>query len=627
MSNRPTYEELEQKVLQLEKDTIKRKETEAELIKSRKRLDLALKSTELGIWEYDIIRDKWVFDELSVEFFGAYPKNDSEFNLLIHPDDIVQYYNDWKAVKKGKDSTIVSEYRLKGKSGHYRWLREKGKVVAWDGEKKPIRAIGTIQDITQRKTDEKALIESKQNLKKAQRIAKIGSWYYDLVNKTEIWSDECFKMYGLKKEDYPDNLVTEDLNRSLYPNALKNNPFESMAEKYDTYKLELTTVPINGEVKTIHSYCEVEKDHTGKATKIFGTDQLAHNSKKSDDIFGKALVQSRPSSDTIDQSDMESQISGKSYLCEIKGTSPCINQLKEKVLKIALTTSTVLLKGETGTGKELFAKAIHHCGNRRQHPLTAINCAAIPEALLESELFGHEAGSFTGSSKKGKPGYFELANRGTLFLDEIGDMPLNLQAKILRVLQNKVVQRVGGRKDIPLDIRIVAATNQNIKEMVGQGRFRKDLYYRLNVIPFEIPPLRERREDIETLALHFLQKYVSLFSSSASHFSMESMTALKNYDWPGNVRELEHMVEYAVNMEVTETISVENLPIDIKEVETAIPSLRTKSGHLEKKLIVETLNQYGWSVEGKKKTAKKLQIGLRTLYRKISKFEIEAVEV
>jgi PAS domain S-box-containing protein len=623
MSNRPTYEELEQSVLQLKKDAIKRKATEAELIESRERLDLALKSTELGIWEYDIIRDKWLFDDLSVEFFGSYPQNDSEFNLLIHPDDIVQYYKDWKTVKKGENATIVSEYRLKSKSGHYRWLLEKGKVVEWDSNKKPIRAIGTIQDITQQKIDEKALLESKQNLKRAQRIAKIGSWYYDLVNKTEIWSDECFKLYGLNKEDYPDNLVTEDLSRSLSPNALKNDPFESMAEKYDTYKLELTTVPINGEVKTIHSYCEVEKDHTGKATKIFGTDELVQNTIDTDKVFTKALIQTKPSGNNINQQSLENQFSDKSYLSEIKGNSTCINQLKEKVLKIALTSSTVLLKGETGTGKDLFAKAIHLCGNRRHQSFTAINCAAIPESLLESELFGYEAGAFTGSSKSGKSGYFELANRGTLFLDEIGDMPLNLQAKILRVLQDKVIQRIGGRKNIPLDVRIVAATNQDIKEMVAQSKFRKDLYYRLNVIPFDIPPLRERKEDIEILALYFLEKYCSLFSCQAHHFSEECIPIMQNYEWPGNVRELEHVVEYAVNMETETAISLESLPSELQIAETGISSLKDKSGNLEKKLIEDTLNQYGWDVEGKKKAAEKLHIGLRTLYRKIRKFGID----
>jgi len=623
MPNKPTYEELEQRLLVSEEDSIKRKKVEEALIESRERLDLALKSTDLGIWDYDIIQDKWVFDELSVEFFGTYPKNNMEFNSLVHPDDIGQYYEAWNIVKKGDDSTFVSEYRLTSQPGQYRWLLEKGKVVEWDSNKTPIRAIGTIQDITQQKKNEIALIESEQNLKRAQRISKIGSWYYDLVNKTEIWSDECFKMYGLKKEDYPDNLVTEDLNRSLSSNALKNDPFESMADKYDTFKLELTSVPINGEVKTVHSYCEVEKDNAGKVTKIFGTDQFSPTTLSGGKTSTEALVQIKPVGTSAGQQPLLDQVSDKSYLNEIKGNSTCISQLKEKILKIAKTSSTVLLKGETGTGKDLFAKAIHQCGDRRDQLFTAINCAAIPESLLESELFGYEAGAFTGSSKCGKSGYFELANQGTLFLDEIGDMPLNLQAKILRVLQDKVVQRVGGRKDIPLDVRIIAASNQNIKEMVAQSKFRKDLYYRLNVIPFDIPPLRERKEDIETLALHFLKKYRSLFPSKANCFSAESMSVLQNYEWPGNVRELEHIVEYAVNMESEAAISLENLPADIKETEVVMPSLSDKTDKVEKKLIKDTLNHYGWDMEGKKKAAEKLQIGLKTLYRRIKKYEID----
>lgn len=305
---------------------------------------------------------------------------------------------------------------------------------------------------------------------------------------------------------------------------------------------------------------------------------------------------------------------------DIKGDSEAMRGLKDTARRIARSSSTVLLTGETGTGKELLARAIHYHSDRRDSPFVAINCAGIPECLLESELFGYEEGAFTGARKGGKPGRFELAQGGTLFLDEIGDMPLHLQSKLLRVLQERAIQRVGGTGLIPIDVRLIAATNKNIEDMVEQGTFRRDLYYRINVIPLSVPPLRERPGDVEKLALFFLDKYRHVALRELGGFTSEAMDLLESYDWPGNVRELENAVEYAVNMETSTLIRKESLPPNLGRIPiraSHLLPLKTRVRDFERRMITEALDRHGWDLEGKAQAARELGIGIRTLYRKL----------
>jgi transcriptional regulator with PAS, ATPase and Fis domain len=233
---------------------------------------------------------------------------------------------------------------------------------------------------------------------------------------------------------------------------------------------------------------------------------------------------------------------------DIIGTSHAITQVKQHALTASKYDSNILLTGETGTGKGLFARAIHNASPRRDYPFVAVNCTAIPESLLESELFGYEAGAFTGASKNGKPGKFELANHGTLFLDEIGDMPLFLQAKLLRATQNMEITRVGGLYPKRIDARIISATNQDLEEHIRTHRFRDDLYYRLCVVPISLPPLKQRLDDIPVLADYFITRYAHQFNKVVSGLTDDALDLLMEYDWPGNARELENVIEYAVNV-------------------------------------------------------------------------------
>jgi transcriptional regulator with PAS, ATPase and Fis domain len=307
----------------------------------------------------------------------------------------------------------------------------------------------------------------------------------------------------------------------------------------------------------------------------------------------------------------------------ILGESPGMKEIKRTIGIVAKTDSTVLITGESGTGKELIARAIHAESDRSSQPFVGINCAAIPETLIESEFFGYAKGAFSGASPGGRIGKFELANKGVLFLDEIGDMPLYLQSKVLRVLQERSFSRVGSNEVIDIDIRVVAATNRNMEEMIRQNQFRRDLFYRLNVIPIRVPPLRDRGDDLVILAEAFLEKYNGLFDRDIQEISREAYRAMKKYPWPGNVRELENIIQYLVTLaDSSKTIKKFMLPDSILyEQMEKVPGPDSHSvkslKEVEEEHIQKVIEMYGATTEGKKKAAKVLGIGIATLYRRL----------
>lgn len=309
------------------------------------------------------------------------------------------------------------------------------------------------------------------------------------------------------------------------------------------------------------------------------------------------------------------------------GSSPQTRSLQEEIRKVAKSTSTILITGESGSGKEIVASAIWKASDRKDHRFIAINCGAIPEPLLESELFGYVKGAFTGADPNGRMGKFELANKGVIFLDEIGDMPLYLQVKLLRVLQERKIIRIGSNQVIPIDVRIIAATNKNLQEMIEKKQFREDLYYRLNVIPLKVAPLRERTEDIKDLVLHFAGRYAGLFGKKLQSITEDTMEALCRYPWYGNVRELENSVEFMINMMEEEGIlNRQTLPDNIlgtvretKNVSVPAPPAQQirPLKDLEEQEIRRALELFGSGTEGKRQAAKALGISLATLYRKL----------
>ncbi len=311
-------------------------------------------------------------------------------------------------------------------------------------------------------------------------------------------------------------------------------------------------------------------------------------------------------------------------LDSIVGVSNCVQVLKRDALRAAGLNFPVLITGESGTGKELFAHAIHNASNRRLHPFIRINCSAIPKDLLESELFGYEKGAFTGASSNGKPGKFELAHHGTMFLDEISDLPIEMQPKLLRVLEEKELERIGGNSLIRTDFRLVAATNQNLEQMLEEGKFRQDLFYRLNVIPIHIPPLRERQEDIMPLAEHLLKQICQEASIPEKKIDLQSQEALKNYNWPGNVRELSNVIGRVLSYLEKDTIHLCDLPFYLyskhkNHNSSNYSSLKNLQAGAEKDAIRSALESTDYN---KSQAANLLGIHRTLLYKKMKKYNL-----
>lgn len=354
-------------------------------------------------------------------------------------------------------------------------------------------------------------------------------------------------------------------------------------------------------------------------TKPFDTDHLLH-------LVKKALENQRLLTENMLLKEEFSSVIGMPV---IAGKSGQIADVAKKIRKVAPARTTVLLLGESGTGKELFARAIHCLSPRKDYPFVTINCAAIPKELLESELFGHEKGSFTGADAK-KPGKFETADKGTIFLDEIGEMDVSLQAKIMRVIQEGEIERVGGLKPLRVDVRVIAATNKNLENAVAEGAFREDLYYRLNVFPVRIPPLRERTEDIPLLVEFFINKYCSEIKCRTKGISRDALEALMNYPWKGNVRELENTIERAVILCDGDTITPGHIslnPVTMKSdfdvlpmngtlADTTKEALRLSETQRIKKALQETKGN-------KTRAAEALDVSYKTLLTKIKDYGIE----
>ncbi len=314
------------------------------------------------------------------------------------------------------------------------------------------------------------------------------------------------------------------------------------------------------------------------------------------------------------------------------GNAPVMHKLKEQIKLVAATNASVLIAGENGTGKELVAHAIHYNSQRRDKALVEINCAAIPEELIESELFGHERGAFTGAVAQ-KKGRFDMADGGTIFLDEIGDMSLKTQAKVLRILQERKFERVGGTRTVEVDVRVIAATNKHLDEEIKAGQFREDLFYRLNVVPFKVPPLRERKGDIPLLLDHFLNQFCQREGRDQKTVAPEAVAMMQNYDWPGNVRELKNIVERLVIMSQAKTITASHLPDYISDVAVASQTdtgklavgmergtLREAREEFEKEFIIQKLEENNWNVT---KTAEAIELERSNLYRKIKSYGID----
>ena len=477
-----------------------------------------------------------------------------------------------------------------------------------------------LRDITERLQVEETLRERTHDFTEAQRVAKVGSWEWDPAIDRVTWSPELFRILGLDPS-LPAPTYKQHTNHYTPASwALLKSAVERMLQDGTPYELELEAKGRSGNVWT-HARAEAVLNPDGRVVKVRGTLQDIAERKRAEAALRQAMAEVSKLKNQLQEENvyLQSEIKLAHNFDQIVGRSDAIKYVLFKIQQVAPTDTTVLITGETGTGKELVAHAIHIASSRRERPLVKVNCAALTPTLIESELFGHEKGAFTGATGR-KIGRFELANGATIFLDEIGELPLELQGKLLRVIQEGEFERLGSPSTIRVDVRLITATNRNLKSAVEKGLFREDLWYRLNVFPLKVPPLRDRKEDIPGLIEHFVKRFSQKAGKGISAISPASLRTLQDYSWPGNVRELANVLERAV---INTSGSVLRIVDHFEDprVEDSSPTDKTLE-EIERDYITRVLDTTGWRIEGKKGAARILGLNPSTLRTRMAKLGI-----
>jgi PAS domain S-box-containing protein len=488
-----------------------------------------------------------------------------------------------------------------------------------------VRGLSLMSDVIanalERKRNLQGLQSREEQMRLASEAANIGLWVWNIASDT-IWAtDRARKLYGISAEDA---LNMQRFYACLHPDdcGRVKNLVEQALQSGGNFKDEYRVVHPDGSEHWIRATGKCQVSDSGQLERMMGASLNTTEKRRADDELKAALAEIQNLQERIQQENVYL----RDEMSERKGSkivdgSETMRHILEQVPQVAATPASVLISGETGTGKELLARAIHEASPRKNRSMIQVNCAAIPAALIESELFGREKGAFTGALSK-QIGRFELANGSTLFLDEVGELPLDAQAKLLRVLQEKQFERLGNPKPIKVDVRIIAATNRNLSEEVAQGRFREDLYYRLNVFPIWMPPLRERREDIPKLVETFVQEFAVSMDKSINSLDKNSLQALCRYDWPGNIRELRNVIERAVILAKGPILKI-GLPVDnLDAAATPSKSSLVTLEEVEREHILHVLETCGWRVRGQGGAAAILGLNPNTLESRMSKLGI-----
>jgi PAS domain S-box-containing protein len=513
-------------------------------------------------------------------------------------------------------------------------LAETGKQKFVDGHFSPllddggniIGGLAIIRDVTERKLAEDTLRRSESYLAEAQRLSHTGSFAHDPVRgEITYWSAESYRTFGFDPAKGP--ILYSEARSRVHPDDL---------QRFDEYRergiREKTGVEIDfrlllpdGTIKHVHCISRPVVSASGKVVELVGTNMDVTDQHRAKAALEKALEEIKQLRDELYRENLalKDEIDQASMFEEIVGASKALRQVLVQVSKVAPTDSTVLVQGETGTGKELIARAIHRRSQRSSKTFVSVNCAAIPAGLIGSELFGHEKGAFTGATQR-RLGRFELADGGTLFLDEVGDLPSETQIALLRVLQERQLERVGGTHAIAVNVRIIAATNRDLKAAVAAGIFRSDLFYRLNVFPITVPPLRDRKDDIPLLVEYFTERYARKAGKKIRNIHKKTLQLFQAYDWQGNIRELQNVIERAVILCDAQTLSVDKswLQSESPGSNQVEGGLARQAAEQERKLIESALAESQGRIAGPSGAAAKLRVPRSTLETKIRRLGI-----
>jgi len=531
---------------------------------------------------------------------------------VVHPDEkewVGPAY--WNGIATGKLFTL--EFRRRRSDGEYRWFLFRANPHR-DGNGQIDRWYITQTDIEDLKRAENALRRREAYLAQAQALSHTGSFGWNLATGELHWSDETFDILGYKKTLTPalnlvfDRVHPEDL-------ALVREALSRASENQDGFDFEHRLLLPKGAIKHVHVIARPFKDERGNVELIGSVMDVTARQKAFQEIH--ALKDELYKENIV----LREEIGKTSMFEEVVGTSSVLQIVLARAAKVAPTDSTVLITGETGTGKELIARAIHKRSKRADCPFISVNCAAIPSSLIMSELFGHEKGAFTGAIQR-RPGRFELAEGGTLFLDEVGDLPLETQIALLRVLQEHEFERVGGSETLHTDVRLIAATNRDLQPAIATGLFRSDLYYRLNVFPINLPPLRERREDIPLLVNYFVDRLSKRAGKKIKNIRKKAMHALQEYSWPGNVRELRNVIERSLIVGETDEFSIDKSWVSNEPRSPATQTAFVPASS-ERERIEAALAQSKGRVAGKSGAAANLGVPASTLESRIRALRID----
>ncbi|MGZ8213257.1 MAG: sigma 54-interacting transcriptional regulator [Methylosarcina sp.] len=494
---------------------------------------------------------------------------------------------------------------------------------AWpDAVVRGLRLIADVfANVLARKRADQALKESEAQMRLAAEAAHVGLWFWDIQSDV-IWAtDRARAIYGIpngetvRLQRFLDILIPEDRIRI-------EEAIQRILQEGGEYREEYRVRHLDGQVRWLCATGRCQLDGAGRPERMMGAGVDITDRKQSEDSLREAMEEIRTLKDRLQQENvyLRREMGGHQGLSSIVSRSAVMQRTLRQVEQVAPTPASVLITGDTGTGKELLATAIHELSSRRDRTMIRVNCAAIPAPLIESELFGREKGAYTGALAR-QVGRFELANGSTLFLDEIGELPLEAQAKLLRALQEKEIERLGNPRPIKVDVRVVAATNRDLRQEIAAGRFREDLFYRLNVFPIHLPPLRERREDLPQLVESFVEEFAETMGKPIDSIAKTSLKVLADYGWPGNIRELRNVIERAVILAQTPSLRIELPSASAALLPSHDPGLALLT-EVERDHIVRVLEATGWRIRGSAGAAEILGLKPSTLESRMAKLGI-----